>query len=672
MTIRETCSPQHLQFKKLLDGAQNILLIKPPIEEIIPSIPKYSGKFFSFASQPSALLRLGSYLKSLGKNVSLIDCSAETQGRPNSISNRTFVGYRTAGDGKTIQKAFRYGMDGENLNNELNMNPKPDLILVSCSITYHRMPAHDVIAACKKKYPDVPVVFGGIYPTLCPDEAAKSGADMVYVGEFPEVNFFESDLGLLDYIPSYSVIKSTRGCPNRCSYCAVSLLEGNTMHFRAIEETIKEIADTKKKYGISHFIFWESNFLVDSKKHFEILLDKLIDLRLGIYLSAPEGLSPNLLTINLTKKMKKAGFIKINIPLESSDKKMQARFSRTSTLEDFRRSVGNLIEAGFKAEDIRVFVLIGLPYQSRKGILDSLITVWELGCSPTIMPFTPIPNTREYDNYRSLIAGKKLEDLHPFSWPFAGTVMPSSELENIYLYHKIIDPIEYISRKKKLTKLDKVLVRRIKVNRKIWDLYHERNLLASQDMESPDLTVIMAEKKFLSSGRSKMILDLGCGKGKNSLYLRNKGHQVYGLDRSHYLIKNLMDGLDSDKFQAADSIKINSMQKYDVVIDINNINSTDKVHIERYFDRISSILVEKGIYVIRSFSEYGHLAARFNAEAQEIKSPFLSYFSEKELRNLLKSRFEILEFNKLHYCSVKISSRYCLVPGMFELFLRKM
>jgi len=57
------------------------------------------------------------------------------------------------------------------------------------------------------------------------------------------------------------------------------------------------------------------------------------------------------------------------------------------------------------------YVLVGMPEQSLESIVNSCELAWELGGKPIILPFTPIPCTEEYENYRHLIEGKDLEDL---------------------------------------------------------------------------------------------------------------------------------------------------------------------------------------------------------------------------------------------------------------------
>ena len=122
----------------------------------------------------------------------------------------------------------------------------------------------------------VKVVLGGIHPSLLPEEA-KEHADSVFVGEaegmFEEVlQDFEagelkayyknrewSDLkemphprrDLLNkrYRPFFKVIETTRGCPNRCEFCSVPIINGKRYRLRPLEEIDRELSMIVKKKG---------------------------------------------------------------------------------------------------------------------------------------------------------------------------------------------------------------------------------------------------------------------------------------------------------------------------------------------------------------------------------------------------------------------------------------
>jgi radical SAM superfamily enzyme YgiQ (UPF0313 family) len=152
---------------------------------------------------------------------------------------------------------------------------------------------------------------------------------------------------LLQNERDFAIIKYSRGCPNRCSYCAVPKLEGCEMRFMDNEKFIEEIEEKICKFGIRRFSFWESNLLVDAKNRFEKVLDKIIEKKLNIAFTFPEGLQPNLVYPDLAEKMVKAGAKSVVLPLESSNESMyKSRFHRSVTLDQWRNSIEMFKKAG--------------------------------------------------------------------------------------------------------------------------------------------------------------------------------------------------------------------------------------------------------------------------------------------------------------------------------------
>lgn len=423
---------------------KNILLVSPPIEQpdldrylnehvFKRNAPRFMTYFHSYGNQPIGLLKIATSLRKKGHKVRMIDCRAEaTEYRPNSIFRRTFIGYRKCGnfENEGIQLQIDLcGLPYDEFRNRLKLEPRPDEIYVTSGLTYHNRPVHRIIEICKEVFPDATVLLGGIYATLCYDEAKKSKADYVHRGMWEEAKHEWVSLDLLDYLPDRVVIKTSYGCPNSCTYCAVHKLEGHQMDFRDPADVIAEIKDKVKTYGIRRFIFWESNLLVSYEHHFEKILDGILEERLGLRIEFPEGIQPNLLTKDIAEKLRKAGASYVRLPLETSDCLLSRKLKRPSTLEEFEVAVELVKKAGFNGRDITCFILAGLPNQKLENIIESVRHVWKLGCKPYVNPFTPVPMSEDF----AAIVGKgmRYEELDPLLWPFASQDMTVSDLAKI-------------------------------------------------------------------------------------------------------------------------------------------------------------------------------------------------------------------------------------------------
>jgi radical SAM superfamily enzyme YgiQ (UPF0313 family) len=120
----------------------------------------------------------------------------------------------------------------------------------------------------------IPVIMGGYHPSVLPDEAAEH-ADSVCVGEaeslWPTIvadamagrmkaRYQANEFPCLEHIPqprrdllrvprsprfehiNVYFVQTTRGCPFRCSFCAVSSVLGGKLRHRPVEEVEGELA----------------------------------------------------------------------------------------------------------------------------------------------------------------------------------------------------------------------------------------------------------------------------------------------------------------------------------------------------------------------------------------------------------------------------------------------
>ncbi|MEM4267309.1 MAG: radical SAM protein [Candidatus Woesearchaeota archaeon] len=489
---------------------EKILLIRPPIIEVYSKhfcCRTYSkfDRFYSYAAQPAGLLRVASYLKKQGHEVILIDCLAEVEKcHPNSVLNRRFFDVRRSPAGLTLRRYY-HGMSYQDIERRIN-DEKPDRIMIGTSMTYYYETVHEIVKIAKRVCPHTPVVLGGLYATLCSEHAKKSGADIVYSGELPEANNIWTDLTLLSYKPKYAIIKSTRGCPNNCTYCVVPKLEGHTMRFRCPSDVVEEIKDKIKKHKIRKFIFWESNLLMKSREHFEKILDIIISEKIKVELHTPEGLQPNLLNEPLARKMRLAGFKYVSLPLETSDDRYNKTLNRRTKTKDFDNAVSVLLRSGFSPKDITVFVLAGLPEQDIENVVDSVLKAFEHGCRLSIMPFTPIPGSEEFSKHRDVFETIRLEDMHPLMFSAVKDKEKARDLLAICeLHHSSYSFLHVLSCLKHRPHVLRLFIKKIKENKILLEktcreLGHKRSARALLEIDWIDW---FPKKDEVSTGHSQ-------------------------------------------------------------------------------------------------------------------------------------------------------------------------
>ena len=286
----------------------------------------------------------------------------------------------------------------------------------------------------KRNFPGVKIVVGGILASLVPDKINYLDAE-VFKGIMSEVECLESDFELMKDIPTRAVVKFSRGCPNRCVYCAVPIIEGRKPVLREISEVISEMKHKKEKYGIKHFVFWESNIFGANKNYFPELLETIAGAGLDISISFPEGIQPNLITEQIAKNMKAARVERVVLSFESSAKEFEGDYSRPVGSTSLKDAVELLVQNNvieYYSEKYSVFVLLGLPKQSKMEIVNSILEVWSSGLAVCFTPFTPIPGTPIYADNKEYLNNKSLLELHPMLWPFSSEEINVEWLEKVF------------------------------------------------------------------------------------------------------------------------------------------------------------------------------------------------------------------------------------------------
>jgi len=105
-------------------------------------------------------------------------------------------------------------------------------VYVTSLFTWAWEPVRQAVRHYKRRFPNASLWLGGLYASLLPEHAARSGADRVYKGLFREAEDLMPDYSL---VPEWdgSIVFSSRGCNNRCPFCAVPVLGGRLIPLKA-------------------------------------------------------------------------------------------------------------------------------------------------------------------------------------------------------------------------------------------------------------------------------------------------------------------------------------------------------------------------------------------------------------------------------------------------------
>ncbi len=128
------------------------------------------------------------------------------------------------------------------------------------------------------------------------------------------------------------------------------------------------------------------------------LLHEVRRRQLPVQFHCPNGLHLRAITPELSSLMYRSGFRTIRFGFETSDLERQYKTGGKVTNEELIEAVTCLKIAGYRSEDIGVYVLCGLPGQSADEVKKSILFVHSIGARPMLTEYSPIPGTDLWDD----------------------------------------------------------------------------------------------------------------------------------------------------------------------------------------------------------------------------------------------------------------------------------
>lgn len=336
------------------------------------------------------------------------------------------------------------GLTKEGLGEELRLE-KPDLagITVLTSSYNEAVLLSDIIKKSCSAY----TVFGGIHPTVLPEESIEpESVDFVIKGEgersmlelircierkeeFAQVDglIFKNNgkiivnknrdlIENLDYLPfparhlfrnqEYSFpdtltqrafpIITSRGCPGNCTYCNTKNIFTRRLRFRSPESVIREIEFLIENYGAKEIHIWDDNFITHTKRVFQIR-DEIKNRRLKLKFSFPNGLRADYISGEIIEALVEMGTYSIAFGVESGNQDILDRVKKGLTIEDIKRAFSLAKKAGLETW---AFFILGLPGENKDTLLETINFAKQL--NPDVAKFhllQPFPGTEIFQEF---------------------------------------------------------------------------------------------------------------------------------------------------------------------------------------------------------------------------------------------------------------------------------
>ncbi|MFH1053266.1 MAG: radical SAM protein [Candidatus Woesearchaeota archaeon] len=192
-----------------------------------------------------------------------------------------------------------------------------------------------------------------------------------------------------------ATVRTSRGCPNQCTFCAAHLSMGYKFRPNSPDYVIREIRHLKEKYGVEYIIFYDDTFTINRQRVVDIC-NRLIDEKLNIEFFCLARV--NTIDEDLVRLMKKAGLRAFSFGVESGNQQILNNIKKGTTLEQVRKAFKIVRKVG----GIRIFssFMMGLPGETHETIKDTINFAIDLNPDKAFFfILTPFPGSEIYNEY---------------------------------------------------------------------------------------------------------------------------------------------------------------------------------------------------------------------------------------------------------------------------------
>lgn len=202
--------------------------------------------------------------------------------------------------------------------------------------------------------------------------------------------------GLINRGYPIAPIFSTRGCPFKCSYCSSHANMGSKLRKRTPSNVVDEIEYLVNEYGVNEIHFEDDNFTFYNDFAKEVC-QLLIDRKLHISWSCPNGVRLDSLDIELLKLMEKSGCYSFALGIESASDRILKLMKKGNSIDKMREKI-RLIAENTKIR-MTGFIIVGYPGETMEDLkkTERMVLSEPLHRVATGI-FLPLPATKVYED----------------------------------------------------------------------------------------------------------------------------------------------------------------------------------------------------------------------------------------------------------------------------------
>lgn len=312
---------------------------------------------------------------------------------------------------------------------------KPDLIGIAMK-TFSYKRTYEIIKEIKKQFPNVKILTGGSHLSIYQDAVLKqckeidfgvhregeevlsdlcmgkpfkningliyreggkvifnpSKPTIIHLDEIPFPKYKKFELEKYWYPARYII--TSRGCPERCTFCSVPTVLGQYWRARSPENVLEEITYWYNK-GWKRFEILDDNFTFHKERAAKIC-DLIFQSGMKIEIDTPNGIRADRVDRELLQKMKDVGWKSVSYGVDGGNNKILQSIKKGETIEQIDQSTRDAIDVGL---DVILHFIIGLPGETIEDIEDSFAFALKhpikLAIFNNVMPY---PGTELYEH----------------------------------------------------------------------------------------------------------------------------------------------------------------------------------------------------------------------------------------------------------------------------------
>ena len=192
----------------------------------------------------------------------------------------------------------------------------------------------------------------------------------------------------------FTAMLSSRGCPAKCTFCAIASHWGNKPRYRSAENVLAEIDQLVQTYGVKEIHFEDDNLTANRDRALKIF-DGLIKRNYGLTWVVPSGMAIYSLDDELLEKMAESGCYSVSLAIENGNQDIVTKIMhKPIRLEKIPPMVNKIRSLGM---DVRGFFILGYPGETKTDIENTIKFAGDLQLDWShFFIFAPLPGTKIY------------------------------------------------------------------------------------------------------------------------------------------------------------------------------------------------------------------------------------------------------------------------------------